>query len=46
MPWLFAFALKHVVHTAECVEWPVLTSASTPTVGGTPSGADASRPRA
>jgi deazaflavin-dependent oxidoreductase (nitroreductase family) len=45
MPWLFAFALKHVVRTAECVEWPVLTSASTPTVGS-PSGADVSGPRA
>ena len=24
MPWLFRVALKHVVHTAECVELPIL----------------------
>ena len=24
MPWLFRVALRHVVHTTECVEWPIL----------------------
>ncbi len=24
MPWPFRFALRHVVHTVECVELPVL----------------------
>jgi deazaflavin-dependent oxidoreductase (nitroreductase family) len=31
MPWLFGVALKHLAHTTECVEWPVLTSASVAT---------------
>jgi deazaflavin-dependent oxidoreductase (nitroreductase family) len=26
LPWLFSFALKHVVHTAECVQLPILHS--------------------
>jgi deazaflavin-dependent oxidoreductase (nitroreductase family) len=26
MPWLFSFALRHVVHTAECVRLPILRS--------------------
>jgi deazaflavin-dependent oxidoreductase (nitroreductase family) len=26
LPWLFSFALKHVVHTAECVQLPILNS--------------------
>ena len=30
MPWLFGFALRHVVHTAECVQLPVLHSAPAP----------------
>jgi deazaflavin-dependent oxidoreductase (nitroreductase family) len=24
MPWLFGFALRHVAHTAECVQLPIL----------------------
>jgi deazaflavin-dependent oxidoreductase (nitroreductase family) len=24
MPWLFRFAFRHIVHTAECVELPIL----------------------
>ena len=31
MPWLFGFALRHVVRTAECVQLPVLYSAAAPT---------------
>jgi deazaflavin-dependent oxidoreductase (nitroreductase family) len=27
MPWPFRFALRHVVHTAECVQLPILHSA-------------------
>ena len=26
LPWLFSFALRHVVHTAECVQLPILHS--------------------
>jgi deazaflavin-dependent oxidoreductase (nitroreductase family) len=26
MPWPFSFALRHVVHTAECVQLPILAS--------------------
>ena len=41
MPWLFSFALRHVVHTAECAQLPVLhtspapatAAASTPAAG-------------
>jgi len=29
MPWLFGFALQHVVHAAECVKLPVLATRST-----------------
>ena len=29
MPWLFGFALRHVVHTAECVQLPVLHASHT-----------------
>jgi deazaflavin-dependent oxidoreductase (nitroreductase family) len=28
MPWLFGFAVRHVVHTAECVRLPILHSAA------------------
>jgi hypothetical protein len=27
MPWLFRFALRHVVRTAECVQLPILDAA-------------------
>jgi deazaflavin-dependent oxidoreductase (nitroreductase family) len=27
MPWLFRFALRHVVHTTECVQLPILHTA-------------------
>ncbi len=30
MPWLFSFALWHVVHTAECVRLPILRSSPAP----------------
>ena len=30
LPWVFSFALRHVVHTAECVQLPVLHSSPTP----------------
>ena len=30
MPWLFGFALRHVVRTAECVQLPVLNPAAAP----------------
>jgi deazaflavin-dependent oxidoreductase (nitroreductase family) len=30
MPWLFSFALRHVVHTAECAQLPVLHSSPAP----------------
>jgi len=30
MPWLFGFALRHVVHTAECVRLPILHSSPAP----------------
>jgi deazaflavin-dependent oxidoreductase (nitroreductase family) len=30
MPWLFGFTLRHVVHTAECVQLPVLHSVGAP----------------
>jgi deazaflavin-dependent oxidoreductase (nitroreductase family) len=29
MPWLFRFALRHVVHTADCVELPILQTSRT-----------------
>jgi deazaflavin-dependent oxidoreductase (nitroreductase family) len=29
MPWLFRFALRHVVHTAECVQLPILHASRT-----------------
>ena len=28
MPWLFRFALRHVIHTAECVRLPILGAAA------------------
>jgi deazaflavin-dependent oxidoreductase (nitroreductase family) len=28
MPWAFRFALRHVIHTAECVQLPILHSAA------------------
>jgi deazaflavin-dependent oxidoreductase (nitroreductase family) len=30
IPWLFSFALRHVVRTAECVQLPVLQSSPAP----------------
>jgi deazaflavin-dependent oxidoreductase (nitroreductase family) len=30
LPWLFRFALRHVVHTAECVQLPILQASRTP----------------
>ena len=30
MPWLFSFALRHVVHTAECVRLPIVHSSPAP----------------
>jgi deazaflavin-dependent oxidoreductase (nitroreductase family) len=30
MPWLFGFALRHVLHTAECVRLPVLRASRAP----------------
>jgi deazaflavin-dependent oxidoreductase (nitroreductase family) len=30
MPWLFSFALRHVVHTAECVRLPIVHSSHAP----------------
>jgi hypothetical protein len=30
MPWLFSFALRHVVHTAECAQLPVLHTSPAP----------------
>jgi deazaflavin-dependent oxidoreductase (nitroreductase family) len=30
MPWLFSFALRHVVHTTECVQLPILHSSPAP----------------
>ena len=30
LPWLFRFALRHVVHTAECVQLPILRTSRTP----------------
>lgn len=30
MPWLFSFALRHVVHTAECVRLPIMQSSPAP----------------
>jgi deazaflavin-dependent oxidoreductase (nitroreductase family) len=30
LPWLFSFALRHVVHTAECVQLPILRSSPVP----------------
>jgi deazaflavin-dependent oxidoreductase (nitroreductase family) len=30
MPWVFSFALRHVVHTAECVQLPILHSSPVP----------------
>ena len=30
IPWLFSFALRHVVHTAECVQLPILHASPVP----------------
>jgi deazaflavin-dependent oxidoreductase (nitroreductase family) len=30
MPWLFSLALRHVVHTAECVRLPIVHSSPAP----------------
>jgi deazaflavin-dependent oxidoreductase (nitroreductase family) len=30
LPWLFRFALRHVVHTADCVQLPILQTSRTP----------------
>ena len=30
LPWLFRFALRHVVHTADCVQLPILGTSRTP----------------
>jgi deazaflavin-dependent oxidoreductase (nitroreductase family) len=30
MPWLFGFALRHIVHTTECVRLPVLRTSRAP----------------
>lgn len=30
LPWLVRFALRHLVHTADCVQLPVLQTARTP----------------
>ena len=30
LPWLFRFALRHVVHTADCVQLPILRTSRTP----------------
>jgi deazaflavin-dependent oxidoreductase (nitroreductase family) len=30
LPWLFRFALRHVVHTADCVQLPILRASRTP----------------
>ena len=30
MPWLFGFALRHIVHTTECVRLPVLCTSRAP----------------
>jgi deazaflavin-dependent oxidoreductase (nitroreductase family) len=32
MPWLFGFALRRVVHTAECVQLPILHTSRTPVI--------------
>jgi len=32
LPWLFSFALRHVVHTAECVQLPILHSSPVPAI--------------
>ena len=31
MPWLFRFALRHVIRTAECVRLPILDTSRAPT---------------
>jgi deazaflavin-dependent oxidoreductase (nitroreductase family) len=33
LPWLFSFALKHVIHTAECVRLPILNSSPATATG-------------
>jgi deazaflavin-dependent oxidoreductase (nitroreductase family) len=30
LPWLFRFALRHVVHTADCAQLPILQTSRTP----------------
>jgi hypothetical protein len=30
LPWLFRFALGHVVHTADCVQLPIVQTSRTP----------------
>ena len=34
IPWLFSFAFRHVVHTAECVQLPILRASPNPATHG------------
>jgi deazaflavin-dependent oxidoreductase (nitroreductase family) len=36
MPWLFGFALRHVIHTAGCVRLPILDTSPAPATGVNP----------
>jgi deazaflavin-dependent oxidoreductase (nitroreductase family) len=36
MPWLFGFALRHVIHTADCVQLPILDTSRAPATGVNP----------